>query len=100
MINYNKLRFSVIIITIAIYLLHYFQVVTDFIGAVVILTCFDISIVTLICKSIQDDEISISGSSILKHKNPKTYWVMLIVFIILAVSFTAVIPLVLMRELL
>jgi uncharacterized integral membrane protein len=88
--SYNKLRLPVFAIILAQFPLIKFALISKVAGGMVIYVCMIVSFVFLILESIQDKEISISGSSIVKVKNPKTYWVVLASAIILTTVMTAI----------
>jgi hypothetical protein len=54
-----------------------FDLISKAAAGIVIFVCITLTILFLALESIQDKEISIGGSSIVKSKYPKTYWVVL-----------------------
>jgi hypothetical protein len=95
--SYNKLRLPIIVIVLALFPLVKFELISKTAGGMVMYVCLILSFIFLILESIQDKEISISGSSIDKATYPKTYWMALIGFIILSTAMTAVLVIVLLK---
>lgn len=86
--QYNKLRVPIIAIVLTLFPLVKFGLISKAAGGKLMYVCLDLSLLFIILESVQDKEISISGSSIIRAKYPKTCWSVLVGFIILTTAMT------------